>query len=203
MHVVAIFWPERQRTVDIFSKSMKVHHTVPADEMSTSCWVTSSHIIYIISRYILVVTWGASTYVVIFAVILRKNRISIWIWYQHMILHCPFNHDYSPVFALYVISTSYFLRWSQGHDIRSTKIVRPVSAYKTVKRREDANNGHRIRQQYFTHNVVAIREALCKIWDDFLDRKVHGANMGPTWGRQDPDGPHVSPTNFVFWVALW
>ena len=23
------------------------------------------------------------------------------------------------------------------------------------------------------------------------DSKVHGANMGPIWGRQDPDGPHV------------
>ena len=22
------------------------------------------------------------------------------------------------------------------------------------------------------------------------DSKVHGANMGPIWGRQDPDGPH-------------
>ena len=27
--------------------------------------------------------------------------------------------------------------------------------------------------------------------------KVHGANMGPTWGRQDPGGPHVSPINFA------
>ena len=23
------------------------------------------------------------------------------------------------------------------------------------------------------------------------DSGVHGANMGPTWGRQDPGGPHV------------
>ena len=29
------------------------------------------------------------------------------------------------------------------------------------------------------------------------DRKVHGANMGPIWGRQDPGGPHVDPINFV------
>ena len=25
------------------------------------------------------------------------------------------------------------------------------------------------------------------------DSKVHGANMGPIWGRQDPGGPHVGP----------
>ena len=29
------------------------------------------------------------------------------------------------------------------------------------------------------------------------DSKVHGANMGAIWGRQDPGGPHVGPMNFV------
>ena len=27
------------------------------------------------------------------------------------------------------------------------------------------------------------------------DGKVHGANMGPIWGRQDPGGPHVCLMN--------
>ena len=31
---------------------------------------------------------------------------------------------------------------------------------------------------------------------------VHGANMGPIWGRQDPGGPHVGPMNFAIWDAL-
>ena len=39
------------------------------------------------------------------------------------------------------------------------------------------------------------------------DSKVHGANMRPSWGRQDPDGPHVGPMNFALWghkcVALF
>ena len=29
------------------------------------------------------------------------------------------------------------------------------------------------------------------------ESKVHGANMGPIWGRQDPGGPQVGPMNFV------
>ena len=29
------------------------------------------------------------------------------------------------------------------------------------------------------------------------DSKVHGVNMGPTWGRQDPGGPHIGPMNLV------
>ena len=31
------------------------------------------------------------------------------------------------------------------------------------------------------------------------DTKVHGANMGPIWGRQDPGGPHVGPMNLDVW----
>ena len=29
------------------------------------------------------------------------------------------------------------------------------------------------------------------------DSKVHGANMGPIWGQQDPGGSHVGPMNLV------
>ena len=35
------------------------------------------------------------------------------------------------------------------------------------------------------------------------DSKVHGANMGPIWGRQDPGGPSVGPMNFAIWDAIW
>ena len=31
------------------------------------------------------------------------------------------------------------------------------------------------------------------------DSKVHGAIIGPIWGRQDPGGPHVGPINFAIW----
>ena len=36
----------------------------------------------------------------------------------------------------------------------------------------------------------------------YHDSKVHGANMGPIWGRQDPGGSHVGPMNFAIWVAI-
>ena len=38
---------------------------------------------------------------------------------------------------------------------------------------------------------------ICIIEDEISpDSKVHGANMGPIWGRQDPGGPHIGPMNF-------
>ena len=39
-------------------------------------------------------------------------------------------------------------------------------------------------------------------WQHNPDSKVHGANMGPIWGRQDPGGPHVGPMNFAIWEAM-
>ena len=36
----------------------------------------------------------------------------------------------------------------------------------------------------------------------YPDSKVHGANMGPIWGRQDPGGPHDGPMNFAVWLCF-
>ena len=35
------------------------------------------------------------------------------------------------------------------------------------------------------------------------DSKDPGANMGPIWGRQDPDGPYVGPRNFPIWGSKY
>ena len=35
------------------------------------------------------------------------------------------------------------------------------------------------------------------------DSKVHGANMGAIWGRQDPGGPHVGPMNLDIWDVIY
>ena len=35
------------------------------------------------------------------------------------------------------------------------------------------------------------------------DSEVHGAYMEPTWGRQDPSGPHVGPMNFAIRDSLF
>ena len=34
------------------------------------------------------------------------------------------------------------------------------------------------------------------------DSKVHGANIGPIWGRQDPGGPHVDRMIFAIWAVV-
>ena len=38
--------------------------------------------------------------------------------------------------------------------------------------------------------------------DAYPDRKIHGANVGPTWGSQDPGGPHVGHMNLAIWVYM-
>ena len=43
-------------------------------------------------------------------------------------------------------------------------------------------------------------------WVSYLkgvaDSKVHGAKMGPIWGRQDPGGRHIGPMNFAIWGTM-
>ena len=43
------------------------------------------------------------------------------------------------------------------------------------------------------------RDNMAAISQTKPDSNVHGANMGPIWGRQDPGGPHVGPMNFAIW----
>ena len=35
-----------------------------------------------------------------------------------------------------------------------------------------------------------------------LDSKIHGANVGPTWDRKDPGGPHVGHMNPAILVNI-
>ena len=45
-----------------------------------------------------------------------------------------------------------------------------------------------IQMVYHTNMVIPLLMHL-----DYPDSKVHGANMGRAWGRQDPGGPRVDP----------
>ena len=52
------------------------------------------------------------------------------------------------------------------------------------------------------HSSVWVMVVLLFCYCAYPDSKVHGANMGPTWVRQDPGGPHVGPMNFAIWVYI-
>ena len=41
----------------------------------------------------------------------------------------------------------------------------------------------------------------CLKENTYPDSEVHGATMGPIWGRQGPGGPHVGPMNVAIWVT--
>ena len=43
--------------------------------------------------------------------------------------------------------------------------------------------------------------AVLHVSSPYPNSKVHGTNVGPIWGRQDPDEPHVGPMNLAIWVA--
>ena len=50
-----------------------------------------------------------------------------------------------------------------------------------------------------TDNFIILFPVSAISW--FLpDNKIHGTNVGPTWGRQDPGGPHVGHKNLAIWA---
>ena len=49
-------------------------------------------------------------------------------------------------------------------------------------------------------NMVEVNVTLLSHYP-YPDSKVHGANLGPIWGRQDPGGPHVGPMNLELWIS--
>ena len=51
-------------------------------------------------------------------------------------------------------------------------------------------------------NVFVFQHTSSLLYHNTPDSKVHGTNMGPIWGRQDPGGPHVGPTNFAIWDGV-
>ena len=82
--------------------------------------------------------------------------------------------------------------------------------YELITEQSLENNKHGIMFPYVVH--VACSMGLAHIFHTahyifhvkyiYPDSKVHGANQGPIWGRQDPGGPHVVPMNIVIWVDI-
>ena len=56
-----------------------------------------------------------------------------------------------------------------------------------------------VSQGTMEHSVNNVNIILLNI----PDGKVHGANMGPTWGRQVPGRPHVGHVNLAIWDSIY
>ena len=92
---------------------------------------------------------------------------SIWIWLKK----APLLLHKSAFYFWYVLSLLMFL-WQQTRQI--------------------------VIQWICYWSICGSTKTLNPPFDDANpDSKVHGANMGPIWGRQDPGGPHVGPMNFA------
>ena len=63
---------------------------------------------------------------------------------------------------------------------------------------------HGVGKSWFKNLEYSLCITLSYLWFMFFPgSKVHGANMGPIWGRQDLGGPHVGPMNFNIWELFW
>ena len=103
---------------------------------------------------------------------------------------------------------SYFLNYFASNAIKCIKNGFPC----TVEMRGTqgcalATSLHSLAARAGSPNKATVKPAyLCSHLHDALatipDNKVHGTNMGPIWGREDPGGSHVGPMNFAIWDCL-
>ena len=65
-------------------------------------------------------------------------------------------------------------------------------------------SNYRMLQKHSTsilHNIIlCMRKPIH--FNAYLDSKVHGANVRPTWVLSAPGGPHVGPMNLAIWVCF-
>ena len=58
------------------------------------------------------------------------------------------------------------------------------------------------RTPHVYNSMNSSDNARLSLWHRFPDNKVHGANMGPTWGRQVPGGPMLAPWTLLFGLLV-
>ena len=62
-------------------------------------------------------------------------------------------------------------------------------------------NDIKLWQRIIGSSSVPLPHIAINVEVDSPDSKVHGANMGSTWGRQDPGGSHVGHVNLAIWAS--
>ena len=94
------------------------------------------------------------------------------------------------------------LCWNLTHDdliavLRGSEIEEQIDGGKYyISIADDATS-----MSIYKMEVTEVGEKLKSGGVIYPDSKVHGANMGLIWGRQDPGGPHVGPVNIASWVV--
>ena len=90
--------------------------------------------------------------------------------------------------------SSFIAFYARGPVNYKSALVQAMACHWTGGKPLPQKMGTWFTDSYIIHNALMA----------YPDSKVHRANMGPIWGRQDPDGPRVGPMNFaILVVPLW
>ena len=131
-----------------------------------------------------------------------RGSITFWFWQNYFAMSFftyliqVWLHNSGP-WSIYNYSKCFIRSWRFKYNLTFVTCMYRYVILPTLIRLNDvtycASSHSRLRfhAQTTQHKMCALR-----------DSTVHGANMGPIWGRQDPGGPHVGPMDFVFWACL-
>ena len=88
---------------------------------------------------------------------------------------------------------------------RQCNVMHPKDVLVGLSRTEKVLINNRLLWWSLQHEnfVGMLGETVSFLWIPYAEGKIHGANMGPIWDRQAPDGPQVGPMNFAIWVHVF
>ena len=89
---------------------------------------------------------------------------------------------------------------SSLYDPRMRKYNGPHNEWTVIFVKGCLQLRHRCAWLPDTFEYSDISKNRLRVSNTYPDSKVHGANRGPIWGRQDPGGPYVGAMNFAIWV---
>ena len=144
----------------------------------------------------------------------HKLLISSVLWYTlgYMCLTQIFHHHTEMRGALNTNAWGFIQMVSVIHGTGCFEYCADTSNDSAIRKRGQILFEHdpslkRKRRNYFLTSCCIV----CPIWrlsrdaqrfNSHPDSMVHGANMRPIWGRQDPGGPHVDPKSFAIWALI-
>ena len=100
------------------------------------------------------------------------------------------NQIWSWNLALRTVFQVYNMRHAMHHDANDFPFAWHFEARRTIRNKNRSKSHHYVSFERIKVERVLLHKGL-------PERKVHGANMGPTRVLSVPDGPHVGPRNLA------
>ena len=133
----------------------------------------------------------------------KSQPAAFWYGMQKLLHYQLFCSGYlhQGVYAAIVLFMFTYTSYASSlYDPRMRKYNGPHNEWTVIFVKGCLQLRHRCAWLPDTFEYSDISKNRLRVSNTYPDSKVHRANRGPIWGRQDPGGPYVGAMNFAIWV---